>query len=82
MYPYQAYLKSLFYLVAFTGTGYVLLKITEPDEDKLRKIRETGSSSDYTYEQKKTKLMLDTIKGSLNEKPVYLRSPEELKRDK
>lgn len=81
MYPIQAYLKSVFYLTAFTGTGYVLMKLSEPNPDKLKKIRDTGSSGDYTYEQKKTKLMLDTIKGSVYEKPVYLKSPEELKRE-
>lgn len=80
MFPIQAYLKSLFYLVAFTGSGYVLMKVCEPNADKLKKIRETGSSgSDLTYEQKKTKLMLDKIKGSTSEKPIYLRSPDELK---
>lgn len=80
MYPIQAYLKSVFYLVAFTGTGYVLMKLSEPNEEKLRKIRNTGSSSDLTYEQKKTKLMLDTIQKSVQKKPVYLQSPEEIKR--
>lgn len=82
MYPIQAYLKSVFYLVAFTGTGYVLMKLSEPDAEKLKKIRATGSNtSDLTYEQKKTKLMLDTIKGSVYDKPIYLKSPEEIKRD-
>lgn len=81
MYPFQVYLKSLFYLATFSGAGYVLLKLTEPSQEKLQKIRQTGSSSDYTYEQKKKKLMLDTLKGKVNEKPVYLKSPEELKRD-
>lgn len=81
MFPIQAYLKSAFYLVAFTGTGYVLMKLSEPSPDKLKKIRELGSSGDLTYEQKKTKLMLDTIKGSVHEKPVYLKSRDELKRD-
>lgn len=82
MYPIQAYLKSAFYLVAFTGTGYVLMKLSEPSAEKLKKIRSTGSSpSDLTYEQKKTQLMLDTIKGSVSKKPVYLQSPEEIKRE-
>lgn len=82
MYPLQAYLKSAFYLVAFTGTGYVLMKLSEPNAEKLKKIRATGSNpSDLSYEQKKTQLMLDTIKGSVHKKPVYLKSPEEIKRD-
>lgn len=82
MYPLQAYLKSVFYLVAFTGVGYVLMQVAEPNEEKLRKIRETGSTpQDLTYEQKKTKLMLDTIKGSVHDKPIYLKSPEEIKRE-
>lgn len=82
MYPLQAYIKSVFYLVAFTGTGYVLMKLSEPGADKLNKIRQTGSSgADLTYEQKKTQLMLDTIKESVHKKPVYLKSPEEIKRE-
>lgn len=82
MYPLQAYLKSVFYLVAFTGAGYVLMQVAAPNEEKLRKIRTTGSTSaDLTYEQKKTQLMLDTIKGSVHQKPIYLKSPEEIKRE-
>lgn len=83
MYPIQAYIKSLFYLVAFTGSGYVLMKLSEPDAEKLKRIRETGSGGgDLSYEQRKTKLMLDTIKGSVHQKPVYLKSPEELRGEK
>lgn len=77
----QAYLKSLFYLVSFTGAGYILMKLTEPNAEKLKKIQKTGSVADLSYEQKKTQLMLDTIKGSVTKKPIYLKSPEEIKRE-
>lgn len=82
MYPLQAYIKSLFYLVSFTGAGYVLMKLSEPNAEKLKRIRETGSRNDLSYEQQKTKLMLDTLKGSVSDKPVYLKTPDELRRDK
>lgn len=79
-YPFSAYLKSLFYFVSFTGVGYVLLKLTEPGPEKLKKIRDSGATNQFNYEQQKTKLILDKIKATTSEKPVYLKSPAEIKR--
>lgn len=83
-YPPSAYLKSLLYLVTFTGIGYVLMKLTEPNAKKLQKIRETGNNNnDLSYEQRQKKLMLDRIKSlSEDSKPVYLKTADELRASK
>lgn len=56
-------IKSIFYLGAFTTLGYVLMKVTEPNEEKLKAIRNTTYSDPQSAEnRRKTELIIQKLK--------------------
>lgn len=58
----QRYFKSVVWLVGCGGVGYVLLQLTQPNEQKIGEIRR---SAQFTREQNRnTQLLMDKLKES------------------
>jgi Ubiquinol-cytochrome-c reductase complex assembly factor 3 len=64
------YFKSA-YLSVFGGLGYVLMKVSEPSEEKKRRI----SQSSYKDPEEKSQkaLFLKKLQQATTEEPIYLR---------
>jgi hypothetical protein len=62
-------IKSIFYLGGFTTLGYVLMKVTEPDQEKLKAIRNTTSYSDPQSldNRRRTELIIQKLKEAAGE---------------
>lgn len=54
--------KSLVYLAAFTGVGWVLMKVTEPKGDKKRVIQESSSLEHLSDAERKKRLIVLRLK--------------------
>lgn len=53
--------RSLVYLASFGAIGYVLLKVTEPSEDKIKEINR--SNTDFMSDEKrKNALIVEKLK--------------------
>lgn len=65
------YVKSLIWLASFGGLGFVLLKLTEPSEEKLKNIKESGHATHLNEEQKKKLLFMKRLKQATTEEPIY-----------
>lgn len=62
--------KSFFYLGAFTTLGYVLMKVTEPNPEKLKAIRNTTYSDPQSSDnRKRTELIIQKLKEAAGEPP-------------
>lgn len=69
-----AAIKSCVYLGIFGTLGYVLMKFSEPSEEKKRKIAQTGYSDPSSNEKKTQKaLFLEKIKQATTDTPIYLK---------
>lgn len=55
------YIKSLIWLISFGGIGYGLLRLTEPSEEKLAKIRATTAGVNLSEDEKKKLLFLQKL---------------------
>lgn len=64
------YLKSLTYLGVFGTVGYVLMKISEPSEEKKRKIAGYESLSESKNQKA---LFLKKIQEATTDTPIYLK---------
>lgn len=70
----EAILKSCMYLGIFGTVGYVLLKATEPSEEKKRIISQSGNRDPSFDEAKRKKaLFLDKLKEASTDTPIYLK---------
>lgn len=70
-----AYAKAVIYLGLFSAAGYVLMKVTEPSQEKIKKLQKIegyGSES-----QKKKAQFLERIKEATHETPIYMRRPDQ-----
>lgn len=56
--------KSIVYLTAVTGVGWVLMQVTEPKKDKLKKIAEPQSVEHMSDVQKRRYLIVQKIRQS------------------
>ncbi|CRL01274.1 CLUMA_CG014311, isoform A [Clunio marinus] len=74
----EGYYKVGEYFGAFGSLGYILLKLTEPSEEKKKQIAQTGYSDPSSGEsQKKKALFLEKLKqASVTETPIYLKKKE------
>lgn len=61
------YIKSLIWLISFGGIGYGLLRLTEPSEEKLAKIRATTAGVNLSEDEKKKLLFLQKLQAVTKE---------------
>lgn len=61
------YIKSLIWLISFGGIGYGLLRLTEPSEEKLAKIRATTAGVHLSEDEKKKLLFLQKLQAVTKE---------------
>lgn len=67
-------IKSCVYLGLFGTLGYVLMKISEPSEEKKRAIAKTGYKDPSSNESKLQKaLFLEKLKEATTNTPIYLK---------
>lgn len=60
-------IKSILYLAGFTSLGLMLMKITEPDKEKIEAIKGTRYSDPQSDEnRRKTELILKKLQESAN----------------
>ncbi|XP_073821107.1 uncharacterized protein [Musca autumnalis] len=72
------YVKSLIWLVAFGGIGYGLLRLTEPSEEKIAKIRSTTAGVHLSEdEQKKIQFLRKLQSAASDNAPVYFKRKED-----
>ncbi|XP_075154122.1 uncharacterized protein LOC142227441 [Haematobia irritans] len=72
------YVKSLIWLVAFGGIGYGLLRLTEPSEEKIAKIRSTTARVHLSEDEQKKIQFLQKLQSSVSDTtPIYLKKKEE-----
>lgn len=67
------YIKSILWLAAFGGLGYGLLKLTEPSEEKIAKIKSKYTSTTLNEDEKRKLQFLQKLKESSTDTPVYLK---------
>lgn len=65
------YFKSVVYLGVFGSLGYALMKISEPSEEKKRRIAQTGYKDPEATSQKA--LFLEKLKQATTDTPIYLK---------
>lgn len=65
-------LKSIFYLAATGGLGYVLMLVTAPSEAKKKLIKDKHAQY-FNEEQKKKALFIEKIKEATTDTPIYLK---------
>lgn len=71
-----AVLKSCVYLGAFGFVGYVLMKVTEPSEEKKKAINQTGYRDPAANEARTQKeLFLKKLQEATTDTPIYLKKP-------
>lgn len=71
-----AVFKSCVYLVGFGSLGYLLMKISEPSEEKRKAIARTGGISTSDEVTKKKALFLQKLKEASTDTPIYLKKTE------
>lgn len=71
-----AVVKSCVYLGAFGFVGYVLMKVTEPSDEKKKLISSTGYRDPSSDESKTQKaLFLKKLQEATTDTPIYLKKP-------
>lgn len=71
-----AVVKSCVYLGVFGSLGYVLMRISEPSEEKRKQIAKTGykdPSSDESLTKKEQ--FLKKLQEASTDTPIYLKKP-------
>lgn len=66
-------IKSAIYLAVAGTLGYILMKVTEPSEEKRKKFQDIEYG---TEAQKKKALFLKKIQEATHEQPVYLKKSD------
>lgn len=70
-------IKSIVYLAAFGGAGYVLMQLTEPSAEKKKLIAQSGYRDPAVNEERRKKaLFLQKLQEATSDKPVYLKSQQ------
>lgn len=68
--------KSCVYLGVFGSLGYVLMKVSEPSEEKRKAIAKTGYRDPSSDEIKSQKAQfLQKLKEASTDTPIYLKKP-------
>ncbi|XP_016973141.1 uncharacterized protein LOC108040255 [Drosophila rhopaloa] len=63
------YFKSVLWLIGFGGMGYGLMLLTEPNADKIERIKASSSSS--ANDQRKALFMKKLQEAATTSAPVY-----------
>lgn len=70
----NVYLKSVVYLVAFGGAGYVLSEVTKPSKEKLDKLKRQHPEGTAAEDISKKALFMQKLKeASESSEPIYLK---------
>lgn len=73
----NVYLKSLVYLVAFGGAGYVLSEITKPSKETLEKLKRQHPGAAAAEDSSKKALFMQKLKeASESSEPIYLKKKQ------
>ncbi|XP_053958949.1 uncharacterized protein LOC128863693 [Anastrepha ludens] len=72
------YVKSLIWLVCAGGIGYGLLRLTEPSEEKIQRIKETGGATHLSNEELKKLQFMQRMREAASGQtpPIYLQKKE------
>ncbi|XP_052852960.1 uncharacterized protein LOC128262630 [Drosophila gunungcola] len=67
------YFKSVLWLIGFGGMGYGLMLLTEPNADKIERIKASGASSKALSadDQRKALFMKKLQEAATTSTPVY-----------
>ncbi|XP_034472374.1 uncharacterized protein LOC117780083 [Drosophila innubila] len=66
------YVKSLLWLVGFGGIGYGLMLLTEPNADKIERIKASVSPTHLTEDEKKKALFMKKLQEAASTStPIY-----------
>lgn len=77
-----AYIKSVIYLGVAGGVGYVLMRLTTPNEDKRRLIAESAAKQTNSEILSKKEKFLKKLQEAQSDTPIYLKKTEETKPSK
>ncbi|KAH8240746.1 uncharacterized protein [Drosophila bipectinata] len=76
------YFKSVLWLIGFGGMGYGLMLLTEPNAEKIDRIKASASGSKLTAdEQKKALFMKKLQEAATTSTPLYRPQPQGDKKD-
>lgn len=69
----NVYIKSLVYLAAFGGAGYVLSEVTTPSKEKLELLKRQNHGEAAEDTSKKALFMKKLKEASESSEPIYLK---------
>lgn len=70
----NVYIKSVAYLVAFGGAGYVLAEITKPSQEKIDLLKRQHHPEQTAEDTSKKALFMKKLKeASESSEPIYLK---------
>ncbi|EDW28887.1 GL19414 [Drosophila persimilis] len=76
------YLKSILWLVSFGGIGYGLMLLTEPNAEKIERIKASARGHpNQTDDEKKKALFMKRLQEAANTSAPIYRTPTGDKRD-
>lgn len=73
----NVYIKSVVYLVAFGGIGYVLSELTKPSKEKLELIKRQQGGGPIVDKGQKALFMQKLKEASESSEPIYLKRKKE-----
>lgn len=76
------YAQSAVWLFGFTAVGYVLMELTKPSAEKLQQIRNASDRHLLNERDRKKELFMQKLSEAAGaEKPVYLKTPQQLEQE-
>lgn len=75
------YFRSIAWLIGCGGIGYVLMETTKPNEAKIAQIRNSSDRQLFNEREKQKLLFMQKLQEATQSKPVYLKSPSEIKEE-
>ncbi|KAH8413000.1 hypothetical protein KR009_007380 [Drosophila setifemur] len=76
------YFKSVLWLLGFGGMGYGLMLLTEPNAEKIERIKASASGSKPSADdQKKALFMKKLQEAATTSTPLYRVRPQDNKKD-
>ncbi|XP_017022160.1 uncharacterized protein [Drosophila kikkawai] len=76
------YFKSVLWLLGFGGMGYGLMLLTEPNAEKIERIKASGSNSKQSADDQRKALFMKRLQeAATTGAPVYRPQPQVDKKD-
>ncbi|KAH8255428.1 hypothetical protein KR038_002896 [Drosophila bunnanda] len=76
------YFKSVLWLLGFGGMGYGLMLLTEPNAEKIERIKASGSNAKQSAEDQRKALFMKRLQeAATTSAPVYRPQPPVDKKD-